>query len=98
MAGVFFNPTQIMASRTMSLSRSPFNPDIVIIKRASFPKGETPAHLVGFAIRSGECKGRNGTGVYKGKLVPQTAICVAEKHGGARAARPRRARVTAPAA
>lgn len=81
MAGVYANLAQLMASKTMSISRTPFNPDIVVIKRASFPKGETPPHLKSYAIKSGECSGRTGTLVHKGRLVPATAACVAEKHG-----------------
>jgi len=82
MAGVYANLAQIMSSREMSLSRTPFNPDIVVIKRASFPKGETPKHLEEHAIKEGECKGKFGTLVHKGRLIPATAVCVAEKHGG----------------
>lgn len=81
MAGVYANLAQVMSSRDMSVSRTPFNPDIVVIKRASFPKGEVPAHLRGFLIKPGECKGRTGKAVYHGKVVPQAAVCVAEKHG-----------------
>ena len=81
MAGIYANLASMMASREMSISRTPFNPDIVVLKRASFPKGEVPAHLTGFLIKKGECAGRTGTLVYKGRLVPGTAVCVAEKHG-----------------
>ncbi len=81
MAGIYANLAALMASRTMSISRTPFNPDIVVLKRASFPKGETPPHLEKYAIKKGECKGETGTQVYKGKLVPSTAVCVAEKRG-----------------
>ena len=81
MAGIYANLAQLMASREMSISRTPFNPDIVVIKRASFPKGTVPKHLTGFLIKKGECAGRTGTLVYKGRLVPGTAKCVAEKHG-----------------
>jgi len=80
-AGIYANLAQLMASRNISISRTPFNPDIVVIKRASFPKGEVPAHLRGFLIKKGECAGRTGTAVYKGRVVPQAAVCVAEKHG-----------------
>jgi hypothetical protein len=90
MPGVYANLAQIMASREMSVSRTPFNPDIAVIKRASFRKGEVPAHLEGYLIKSGECKGETGTVVYKGRLVPKTAACVAEKHAGKRASRRRR--------
>ena len=82
MAGIYANLGALMASNTVSISRTPFNPDIVVLKRPSFPKGVVPPHLTGRLIKTGECKGRTGTAVYKGKLVPQTAICVAEKHGG----------------
>ena len=81
MAGIYANLAQLMASREMSISRTPFNPDIVVVKRASFPKGTVPAHLTGRLIKKGECKGVTGTAIYKGRLVPKTAICVAEKHG-----------------
>ena len=81
MAGIYANLAQLMASREMSISRTPFNPDIVVVKRASFPKGEVPSHLKGYLIKKGECSGRTGTLVYKGSVVPGTAACVAEKHG-----------------
>ncbi len=80
MAGIYANLAQLMSSRDMSISRTPFNPDIVVVKRASFPKGEVPPHLKGYLIKSGECAGRTGKAVYHGKVVPQTAVCVAEKH------------------
>jgi hypothetical protein len=70
-----------MASDSVSISRTPFNPDIVVLKRPSFPKGKVPPHLSGYKIKAGECKGQMGTVVYKGKLIPKTAACVAEKHG-----------------
>lgn len=81
MAGIYANLAQLMASREMSLSRTPFNPDIVVVKRASFPKGEVPKHLTGYLIKKGECSGRTGRLVYRGRIVPATAVCVAEKHG-----------------
>jgi hypothetical protein len=80
MAGVYANLGALMASDQVSISRTPFNPDIVVLKRPSFPKGEVPKHLTGYTIKKGECSGRTGTMVYKGKLVPSTAACVAEKH------------------
>ena len=81
MAKLYANLAQLMASRDMSLSYTPFNPDVVVIKRASFPKGVVPKHLQGFLIKKGECAGRTGVAIYHGHPVPQTAICVAEKHG-----------------
>ena len=78
---IYANLAQLMASRNISLSSTPFNPDVVVVKRSSFPKGTTPPHLRAYAIKSGECSGRNGTVVHKGRLVPATAACVAEKHG-----------------
>lgn len=77
MAGIYANLAQLMASRNISISRTPFNPDIVVIKRASFPKGEVPPHLAKYLIAKGQCKGETGTVVYKGKVVPKTAACVA---------------------
>jgi len=79
MAGVYANLAQLMASRDMSISRTPFNPDIVVVKRASFPKGEVPPHLKGYLITKGLCKGQTGTVVFKGKIVPKTSVCVYEK-------------------
>lgn len=81
MAGIYANLAQLMASRNVSISRTPFNPDIVVVKRASFPKGEVPPHLKPYLISKGECKGEMGTVVYKGKVIPKTAACVAKKHG-----------------
>lgn len=79
MAGIYANLAQLMASRNISISRTPFNPDIVVVKRASFPKGEVPPHLEPYLITKGLCKNKTGTVVYKGKVVPKTAACVAEK-------------------
>ena len=81
MAGIYANLAQLMSSREMSISRTPFNPDIVVVKRASFPKGEVPKHLTGYLIKKGECAGRTGTLVHRGRLIPATAACVAEKRG-----------------
>ncbi|MCL6577969.1 MAG: hypothetical protein K6T73_01095 [Candidatus Bathyarchaeota archaeon] len=81
MAGVYANLAQLMAARDMSVSRTPFNPDIVVVKRASFRKGEVPSHLRGYLIKAGECRGQTGKVVYKGRIVPKTAACVAAKHG-----------------
>lgn len=85
MAGVYANLAQLMASRDMSVSRTPFNPDIVVIKRASFPKGEVPAHLRSYLIPSGTGRGMTGTGIYHGKRVPKTAINIAERYRRGRA-------------
>jgi len=71
---------EVMSSKNLTLTTSPFAPGKLIIKRASFPKGEIPAHLRGYLIKSGECAGRTGTVVYKGKKIPKVAACVAEKH------------------
>ena len=80
MAGIYANLATLMAARDMSLSRTPFNPDIAVVKRASFPKGVVPKHLTGYLIKKGECAGRTGKLVYKGKIIPAAAACVAEKH------------------
>ena len=72
----------IMADPRMSLSRSPFSREpLPIVKRASFPKGVVPKHLEKYLITKGLCAGRTGVAIYHGHPVPQTAICVAEKHG-----------------
>jgi len=72
----------IMSDPNMSLSRSPFSREpLPVVKRASFRKGVTPAHLVKYLIKKGDCKGKTGTLIYHGHLVPATAVCVAEKHG-----------------
>ena len=78
---LYANLATLMANRDISLSSTPFNPDVVVLKRASFPKGQTPPHLEKYLIKKGECAGRTGTLVHKGRLVPATAACVAEKHG-----------------
>jgi len=85
MAGIYANLATLMADRNVSISRSPFNPEIVVIKRASFPKGEVPKHLEPYLIKDNECKGLTGTQVYKGRKVPATAVCVAKKHAGKKA-------------
>lgn len=69
----------LMRDPNISLTTSPFAPGKVIVKKSSFPKGQIPPHLVGRQIRKGECSGLRGTTIYKGKLVPKTAACVAQK-------------------
>ena len=76
-----FSLASIMGDPSMSVTTSPFAPGKVILKRASFPGGQTPAHLVKYAIAKGACKGQMGTVVYKGKRIPKTAACVAGKRG-----------------
>ena len=80
MAKISVSFSDFMADPNLSITSSPFAPGAVIIKRASFKKGEIPPHLSGFLIKPGECRGLRGTVIYKGKLVPKTAKCVAEKH------------------
>ena len=71
----------IMGDRNLSLSSSPFAPGKLIIKHASFPKGETPPHLVKYAITKGMCGGITGTVIYRGRPIPKVAACVAGKKG-----------------
>lgn len=87
MAGVYANLAQFMSSKNLSLSRTPFNPDIVVLKRASFPKGEVPAHLRAYLIPAGTGRGLTGKGVYHGRQIPNTAINVARRHGRGAGAR-----------
>jgi len=71
-----------MGDPRLSVTTSPFAPGKTIIKRASFPKGQTPAHLKGYLIKKGECAGQTGVVVGpKGQPIPKTAACVKEKHG-----------------
>lgn len=63
----------------LSLTSSPFAPGKMIVKRSSFRGGETPEHLQGSQISSGECKGEMGTEVYEGQEIPSTAACVGQK-------------------
>ena len=71
----------IMGDPDLSISSSPFAPGKVIVKRSSFKKGETPAHLEKYLIKKGECKGLMGTVVGpKGAPITKTAACVMEKH------------------
>ena len=71
----------IMGDPNLSITSSPFAPGKMIIKRASFPAGKTPPHLVKYAITKGMCANEMGTVVYKGKPIPKAAACVAEKRG-----------------
>ena len=66
-----------MGSPDLSITSSPFAPDKVILKRASFVKGVVPPHLRSYLIAPGTGRGVTGTGVYKGKRIPKTAINVA---------------------
>lgn len=43
------------------------------------PKGEMPEHLKPYLIEKGTCAGTKGTIIYKGKLIPKVAKCVAER-------------------
>ena len=81
MAGIYADLASLMNNPNISISRTPFNPSIVVIKRASFPKGQTPPHLQKYLISKGSCKGVTGKVVYKGKLIPKVAACVAAKRG-----------------
>lgn len=40
---------------------------------------ETPKHLEPYLIKKGECKGIKGVTIYKGRLIPKVALCVAQK-------------------
>lgn len=77
--------SDVMGDRNLSVTSSPFAPGKTIIKRASFPKGEVPAHLDKYLIRKGECKGLTGKVIGPaGQPIPKVAACVAEKHGRGR--------------
>lgn len=65
----------IMSDPHLSVTSSPFAPGKVIIKRASFPKGVTPPHLVGRAFPRGG--GVKGVVIYKGRPMPRNAA----RHG-----------------
>lgn len=85
MAKLSVSLADIMGDPNMSITNSPFAPGKVIIKRASFQKGTVPAHLEKYLIRKGECAGQTGKSIGpRGQPVPNTAICVAAKHGGGR--------------
>jgi len=43
------------------------------------PKGEMPEQLKPYLIEKDACKGVTGTIIYKGKLIPKVAKCVAER-------------------
>lgn len=73
----------VMANPDLTITSSPFTSK-QIIKRASFRKGETPAHLRSYLIPGGTGRGMTGTGVYKGKPMPKTAINVAQRYRGGR--------------
>lgn len=68
----------IMSDPGLSITSSPFAPGKMIIKRASFPAGETPAHLRSHQLTSGDVpSGLEGTVIYNGKPIPKTAAAVA---------------------
>ena len=71
----------LMGNPDISITTSPFAPGKVIIKRASFRKGEIPNHLRPFLIAPGTGRGMIGTSVYRGKRIPNTAINVARRGG-----------------
>ena len=71
----------LMAQPNLSITTSPFAPGKIILKRASFPKGQVPPHLVSYLIPPGTGRGLTGKSVYKGKLIPNTAINVARRRG-----------------
>lgn len=78
MATVPVPVAEIMSDPDLSLSSSPFSPGNMVIKRASYPAGETPEHLRQFSIDAGECAGETGTSIVDGKPIPNTAACVKE--------------------
>jgi len=71
----------LMGQKNLSITTSPFAPGKIILKRASFPKGEVPPHLVSYLIPPGTGRGLTGKSVYKGKLIPNTAVNVAQRRG-----------------
>lgn len=93
MAGVYGSEVVrgALTDPMMSVSRTPFNPQIAVIKKASFKGGEVPAPLAPYLLTKAEgekvLKGVKGTTIYKGKLVPKTAAKVAELRAKAVAAK-----------
>lgn len=67
----------VMNSEDLTLARAPFK-NGVVIKRASYSKGEYPEHLKSEAINRGECTGK-GKEVYQGVKIPSVAACVGRK-------------------
>lgn len=67
----------LMGDPNLSITTSPFAPGKIILKRASFPKGQVPAHLEKYLIKKGQCSGQRGKVVHRGKVIPKTAACVA---------------------
>lgn len=63
----------------LSLATSIFAPGKMIIKRASFPGGETPEHLKDYLIKKGEFAGYKGKTIYHGKTVPKVAAEVGKR-------------------
>lgn len=70
-----------MSNPEISITSSPFAPNKVIIKRASFRKGQIPDHLRPFLIAPGTGRGMKGTSVFRGTRIPNTAINVATRGG-----------------
>lgn len=77
MAKVSVPIEEIMNNPDLSITDNAFGSGMVI-KRASYPAGETPEHLERFSFDQGECANLTGTVVYKGKKIPATAACRAE--------------------
>lgn len=69
----------LMGDPDISITTSPFAPGKVIIKRASFRKGEVPPHLRSFLISPGTGRGMTGTEVFKGKRIPKTAANIGRR-------------------
>ncbi len=72
----------LMGNPDISITTSPFAPGKVIIKRASFRKGEIPPHLRPFLIAPGTGRGLTGTSVHRGKRIPNTAVNIARRGRG----------------
>lgn len=70
----------MMSDPNISVTTSPFAPGKAIVKRASFPKGQVPAHLRSYLIPAGTGRGLTGTTVYHGKPIPKTAAAIAAKY------------------
>lgn len=69
----------LMSDPNLSISSSPFAPGKVILKRASFPKGQVPPHLRSFLIAPGTGRGMTGTSVFRGKRIPNTAVNIGRR-------------------
>lgn len=79
MVKIKLDVAEIMENPRLTIKTLPWS-DQPFIARLGFEKGKVPKHLEGHLIKKGECEGKTGFVVYKGKRIPAVAACVARLH------------------